>query len=130
MSTQLPLVLARAQGENAAQACLANADAKDPGVKDVMFAFLVRYAQARKAKEIFTAEAISDAYAADENMAQPHDQRSWGPLFAKAANRGVLAIVDNKGVRRKGHGSKGAFRYRSLIGGKSWGWIKTVVGES
>ena len=128
MSAQLRLELARAQGEEGMRAAAAHADAVDPGWTDVAFIFLVKFAQRATAADRFTAEAITDAYAEDANFVQPPDQRAWGGVFKKAANRGVLVIADYRGVRRKGHGTTGAKRYRSLVAGKPWSHIHLMEG--
>jgi hypothetical protein len=118
MSQQMSLALARAQGEEGLRQVTEHAERIAPGVTDVMYAFLVKWAMQRERGERFTAEPISDAYAADPCFVQPHDQRCWGGVFQRAVNRGVLRYIDNDGVRRKGHGVKGAKRYVSLVIGK------------
>jgi hypothetical protein len=115
---QLGLELARAEGEEGMRAVAAKAESLSPGVTDVMYAFLVKWCMARSRGDRFTAEAISDAYAADASYVQPHDQRAWGPVVTKALNKNVLRWIDNNGVRRKGHGSKGCKRYVSCVAGK------------
>jgi hypothetical protein len=115
---QLGLEIARAEGEVAMNACMDAAEHVAPGVAVAMYAFLVRWAMQRERGERFTAEAISDAYAADVSYVQPRDQRAWGSVITKALNARVLRWIDNNGVRRKGHGSKGCKRYVSCIVGK------------
>lgn len=118
MGIQLGLEIARAEGEAAMVACSDAAERQAPGVSTAMYAFLVRWAMQRERGERFTAEAVSDAYAADLSYVQPRDQRAWGSVVTKALNERVIRWIDNNGVRRKGHGSKGCKRYVSLVVGK------------
>lgn len=127
---QISLELARARGAEGMQAAAAGAEAKAPGITDAMFTFLVRYAQRARAADRFTAEDVTDAYAIDTNLVQPKDQRAWGSVFTRAVRQGVIAIADNKGVRRKGHGSRGSFRYRSIVNGKPWSWVMVHIDGS
>lgn len=115
---QLGLAIARAEGEAAMEAVSSANERRKPGVNDVMYAFLVKWCMARERGDRFTAEAISDAYAADASFLQPHDQRAWGSIFTKALNKGVIRWIDSEGARRKGHGVKGCKRYVSLVAGK------------
>lgn len=117
-AVQLGLEIARAEGEAAMNACMDAAERRDPGVSVAMYAFLVRWAMQRERGERFSAEALSDAYAADRSFVQPKDQRAWGSVITKALNARVIRWIDNDGVRRKGHGSKGCKRYVSCVVGK------------
>lgn len=116
----MTLALARAAGEAGMQAAVDHAERVDPGWSDLAYAYLVKFAINAPRGERFTAEAITDAYAADAGFVQPPDQRAWGGVFLRAMNKGVLSIADFNGVRRKGHGTKGAKRYRSLVTGRRW----------
>lgn len=118
MTQQMSLTLARAQGEEGIRQATEHAERVDPGVTDVMFAFLVKFAMRVARTERFTAEVITMAYAADACFVQPPDMRAWGGVFQRAMNKGVLAIADFNGIRKLGHGVKGAKRYRSLICGR------------
>lgn len=105
--TQFAIDLARAKGIEAGEACAAKADRLNPpGWQDLAFAYLVRWCQQRPRSEPFTAEDISDAYDADANFVQPHDQRSWGSIIRRAKKAGVIAFKDPHGRRRKGNGSR------------------------
>ena len=113
INDQLALDLARAQGLDAAEACAANADRKNPpGWQALAFAYLTRWCKERPRSEPFTSEDISDAYAADSNFVQPHDQRAWGAVIKRAIDQGFIVFHDSKGHRRKGHGSR-CDRYRA-----------------
>lgn len=118
MTQQMSLTLARAAGEEGMRQASEHAERVSPGVTDVMYAFLVKWAMQRQRGERFTAEPISDAYAADPCFVQPTDQRAWGGVIQRATNRGIIRWIDNDGVRRKGHGVRGAKRYISLVIGK------------
>lgn len=120
MTRQMTIEDAVAAGALGQRAALARAEKDREGWGDIAFVFLKKWARERQPGELFTGEDISDAYAADANMPQPADQRAWGPIIQRATRRGVITAQDNKGVRRKGHGSKGAARYRSLICGLRW----------
>ena len=115
---QLSIEDAIRQGEEAALACSARAERKSPGISDVMYAFLLKYAREVGAGERFTSEAITVAYAQNPAFEQPTDQRAWGGVFKRAVNADILAIADYDGIRTLGHGVKGAKRYRSLVTGK------------
>jgi hypothetical protein len=120
MSAQAQLELSRRLGDEGIRASTARAEADDPGLTDVMFAFLVKFAQAAKRRDRFTSEVITIAYAQDVGFNQPGDMRSWGGVFQRATHRGVLEVADYNGTRTLGHGVKGAKRYRSLVCGQRW----------
>lgn len=115
---QMSLTLARAQGEEGIRQASEHAERVTPGVTDLMYAYLVKFAMRVERTARFTAEEITMAYAADPCFVQPTDARAWGGVFQRAMNRGVLAIADFNGIRKLGHGVKGAKRYRSLVVGK------------
>src|SRR5258706_12757805 len=113
----MTLELARAAGEGGIRASSENAERRSPGITDVMYAFLVKFALRSKRSDRFTAEAITVEYGQDGVFVQPPDMRSWGGVFQRAARNGILEIADYEGVRKLGHGVKGAKRYRSLVSG-------------
>jgi hypothetical protein len=117
---QLTLAIARAMGEEGMRAAVAGAEARSPGLTDVMYAYLVKFAMRCERGHRFISEEVTMAYAADAGFEQPKDARAWGGVFLRAVNKGVISVVDYNGVRKLGHGVKGAKRYRSLIIGKRW----------
>lgn len=115
-TSQMGLELARAEGHEAMNACADKADrVNPPGWTGLAYAFLVKFAVNKKRSDLWTAEAVTDAFAADLNFIQPHDQRAWGAVFQRAIRKGVIEVVDHKGVRAKGHGVTGAARYRTCM---------------
>lgn len=117
-TTQLPIDFARRAGEEGIRASTEGAEARSPGITDLMYAFLVKFARAARRSDRFTAEEITVAYARDPVFEQPKDMRSWGGVFLRATHNEILAIADYEGTRTLGHGVKGAKRYRSLVSGK------------
>lgn len=117
---QLSLAIARELGEQGMQRVTERAERVSPGISDLMYAYLVKFAIERKRSERFTSEVVTMGYAADPGFEQPTDARAWGPVFQRAINQGVLSIADYNGVRKLGHGVKGAKRYRSLACGRKW----------
>lgn len=117
---QMTLALARAAGDAGMNQATGHAERVNGGITDLMYAYLVKFALNVPRGERFTAEVVTDSYASDSGFEQPTDQRAWGGVFLRAMNKGVLSIADFNGVRRKGHGTKGAKRYRSLVTGRRW----------
>lgn len=107
---QLSIDDAIAQGEQAMQACAANADRKNPpGWTALAFAWVVKWAMARCAAGNqgvpFTAEDFVDDITRDPQFSPSHDERAWGAVVKRAIRLGVIEVYDFKGQRRKGHGS-------------------------
>lgn len=59
----------------------------------------------------FTGEDVSDAHIAAGHI-QPPDLRSWGALYRKAVNEGVIQRIDNNGWSKRR--ASPCPRYRSL----------------
>lgn len=117
---QMDLALARAEGVAGMERAESHAERVSPGIAEAMYLYLLRYAQQCERGDRFTAEVVTLLYAKDGCLVQPPDSRSWGGVFVRAINRGIIAIADFNGVRTLGHGTKGAKRYRSLVSGKRW----------
>lgn len=116
MTNQMGLELARAEGREAMNACLDKADRVNPPEwGSLAYAFLVKFAMLKKRADLWTAEDVTDAFAADANFVQPHDLRAFGGVFKLAIRKGVMEVVDHRGVRRNGHGVTGAARYRTCM---------------
>ena len=115
---QLDLTLARAEGVAGMERAAAHAERMSPGLSEAMYRFLTVFARNCERGDRFTAEVVTLLYAKDPCLVQPPDARSWGSIFVRAINSGILAIADFNGVRSLGHGTKGAKRYRSLVAGK------------
>lgn len=117
---QFTLALARQQGEEGMQRAMDRAERDDRGILDVMYAFLVKYAVARKRTDRFGAEDVTIAFREDASFDHPVDDRSWGGVFRRAQNRAVITIAEGTGIRRRGHGTKGGTLWRSLVCGRRW----------
>jgi hypothetical protein len=102
------ITLARKAGQVAGELSQAKAERRCPEFSDKAFAYIASFARA--AQKPFTGESLTD------NMKalgiRPHDDRAFGPVFARAIRAGLIKTVGFV-PRKKGHGTAGGRLYAS-----------------
>lgn len=96
----------RAAGQIAGEHCQHKADQFCPDFSDRAFAFIASFARA--ARKPFSGEQLTDAM---KNCGiRPHDDRAFGPVFARAIRAGLIKTIGFV-PRKKGHGTAGGRLY-------------------
>lgn len=96
---------ARRLGEEAGQACLAMTEQGDPDFGEKAYQFIVAYI--RKHRRVPGESATLACCLAG---IRPKDDRSFGPIYAKAIRAGDIRVVGIV-ARVRGHGSAGGKLY-------------------
>ncbi len=110
MSAQLSIDFARAARDEGVKQALDHADREVEGWSDLALLFLRKYATGH---EYFSPEDVTEA-AGSWGLIQPPDKRSWGGVYLRAQNLGLILRSDRSYQRRFGHATK-SFLWKSLI---------------
>lgn len=107
MSAQLTIDFdARAQGEQAAEACLAKAQAvanfDSEGAAKFITGWIVRNGET--SGEDLVDAAIAHGY-------RGHDMRCFGGVFQRLLHRNLIRVIRSDLPRRRGHGTSGGRLY-------------------
>ena len=102
---------ARHIGEVEGQRCLALAESRDPAFAERAYQFIVNHIR-EQAKPVSGESATLACVAAG---IQPHDDRAFGPVYARAIRAGEIQVVGFTS-RRRGHGTAGGRLYAAGYG--------------
>lgn len=103
------VAFARRLGEIAGERSRAKADEVCPGFTERAYDFIANYA-ATTSQATFSGEDLTNCMKAFGIV--PHDDRSFGAIYAKAIRHGVIHVVGYV-PRLKGHGTAGGRLYAS-----------------
>lgn len=105
--------IARSLGAESGERARFRAEASDPTFGERALNFIRDYADAaRKAGRAFAGEDCTNA--AKAAGIRPHDDRAFGPVYAKAIRTSVIRVVGYV-PRVKGHGSAGGKLYARVV---------------